>query len=237
MTLEETLSLPESILEFAVGSEIQRLTLLGKLKRSPTSSSTRMWISNSSKYGLTKGSYTAKSLQVTEAGQEILNEDLSVQSVKKRKYELAIRQFNPFKELYDKLEGKPLPDEELLSDEFELVGVSKNDCRKAAGIFEANLRFVGLVREIGGKECVTSVDEFSEPSDLPEVLEDASDSEPAKIGPSPVDLPRNQNIEPTVSDFPLVHINVQVHIDSSAASDQIDQIFASMAKHIYGRTD
>ena len=34
---------------------------------------------------------------------------------------------------------------------------------------------------------------------------------------------------------PGVHINVQVHVSSDATPDQIDQIFASMAKHIYGR--
>lgn len=34
---------------------------------------------------------------------------------------------------------------------------------------------------------------------------------------------------------PSLHIDVQVHISSEASADQIDQIFASMAKHLYGR--
>ena len=34
---------------------------------------------------------------------------------------------------------------------------------------------------------------------------------------------------------PGIHINIQVHVSSDATPDQIDQIFASMAKHIYGR--
>lgn len=33
---------------------------------------------------------------------------------------------------------------------------------------------------------------------------------------------------------PALHINVQVHISSDATPEQIDQIFASMAKHLYG---
>lgn len=35
--------------------------------------------------------------------------------------------------------------------------------------------------------------------------------------------------------LPQICINLQVHISSDASSDQIDQIFASMAKHIYRR--
>lgn len=32
---------------------------------------------------------------------------------------------------------------------------------------------------------------------------------------------------------PALHIDVQIHIDSTASAEQIDQIFASMARHIY----
>lgn len=35
---------------------------------------------------------------------------------------------------------------------------------------------------------------------------------------------------------PDVHIDVQVHIPATATAEQIDQIFASMAKHLYGRS-
>ncbi|SFK14006.1 hypothetical protein SAMN03159338_3366 [Sphingomonas sp. NFR04] len=36
------------------------------------------------------------------------------------------------------------------------------------------------------------------------------------------------------SSAPNLHIDVQVHISADASLDQIDQIFASMAKHLYG---
>lgn len=35
--------------------------------------------------------------------------------------------------------------------------------------------------------------------------------------------------------MPDVHIDVQVHIDPAATAEQIDQIFASMARHLYGK--
>lgn len=34
---------------------------------------------------------------------------------------------------------------------------------------------------------------------------------------------------------PSLHIDMQIHIAPEASSDQIDQIFASMAKHLYGK--
>lgn len=32
---------------------------------------------------------------------------------------------------------------------------------------------------------------------------------------------------------PVVHLDIQIHIPADASTDQIDQIFASMAKHLY----
>ncbi|MCX6345268.1 MAG: hypothetical protein NT018_09385 [Armatimonadetes bacterium] len=39
-----------------------------------------------------------------------------------------------------------------------------------------------------------------------------------------------------ISPDPSLHIDVQIHIDANATPEQIDQIFASMAKHLYGRS-
>ncbi|MDI6722183.1 MAG: hypothetical protein QMD97_01390 [Candidatus Aenigmarchaeota archaeon] len=44
----------------------------------------------------------------------------------------------------------------------------------------------------------------------------------------PIEPIKVQNFIP-----PAVHIDIQIHIDASASADQIDHIFASMAKHIY----
>ena len=38
-----------------------------------------------------------------------------------------------------------------------------------------------------------------------------------------------------MSNLPELHVDVQIHIDSTASPKQIDQIFASMARHLYGR--
>ena len=35
---------------------------------------------------------------------------------------------------------------------------------------------------------------------------------------------------------PALHIDIQIHISPEASAGQIEQIFASMAKHVYGRS-
>lgn len=40
--------------------------------------------------------------------------------------------------------------------------------------------------------------------------------------------------EQAKGDGPNLHIDVQVHISADASTDQIDAVFASMAKHLYG---
>lgn len=41
---------------------------------------------------------------------------------------------------------------------------------------------------------------------------------------------------PATSSTPSVHIDLQIHISPDASPEQIDSIFASMAKHLYGRS-
>jgi hypothetical protein len=36
--------------------------------------------------------------------------------------------------------------------------------------------------------------------------------------------------------IPSLHIDIQVHISPEASAEQIEQVFASMAKHLYGKT-
>jgi len=44
-----------------------------------------------------------------------------------------------------------------------------------------------------------------------------------------------KEVDPQLQVGPTIHIDVQVHIPSDANPDQIDAIFASMAKHLYRR--
>jgi hypothetical protein len=45
------------------------------------------------------------------------------------------------------------------------------------------------------------------------------------------DRTRRSNLGPTV------HLDIQIHLAADLSAEQIDQVFASMAKHLYGRDD
>lgn len=75
--------------------------------------------------------------------------------------------------------------------------------------------------------------EFVEDGAAPDVHAGSTHSNPSD--PSTLAAPSR----PVASNSPnhSVHIDIQIHISPEAATDQIDQIFKSMAKHLYGATD
>ena len=234
ITFEDALVIPRGILAHSVAGDIQRLTLSEETGMSPTSSKTRGLISGSFKYGLTKGSYNSPSLSVTESGHELANAKPSTGESRKLAFHYAVGQFPSFQSVYEKLKDKRLPVGRVLEDEFGNQGVSIADRPQAAEIFTANIRFLGLTREISGSEYVSDIDS------LPDHQPDAATSQPTEqqtIEPTPEQVPnpiQSQAVAPPVQQ-PSLHIDIQIHIDSNATAELIDSMFASMAKHIYGR--
>ena len=233
ITFEEAIFLPKSILEHGFNGEIQRITLLRELGFSAASSKTRGLISGSFRYGLTEGSYNAPSLSVTDAGHIVSDSDQSSNAVKKKGFELAINQFGPFKGLYEKLKENRLREGPVIYDELRRFGVSEGDCQQAAEIFTANLRFLGLIEDVSGSEHVRSIEYVLRETptgaadSLSDLLMDDSSTETA--------VPSEGNGKVTfATNRPALHIDIQVHIDPTSSAELIDQIFASMAKHLYG---
>ena len=240
VSFEDALLLPRSILDNGVDGEIDRLTLLGILDYSPSSSKTRDWISSSLKYGLTTGSYNAPFLRVTDDGRLIASSEQSNDS-REKQFELAIGQFRHFSNTYDRLKGQRLPDDTVLHGELRRAGLSDSDGRKAAEVFTANLRSLGLVQVIAGSDYVRDIEQFLDGLPANHLAPSNSAATNALLESSEGQF--EEQVAPPVpsaritSSDPALHIDIQIHIDSSASADQIDQIFASMARHLYGRED
>ena len=234
LSFEDTLVLPKGILDYGLDGNINRLTLLDKMGRSPGSSITRVLISSSSRYGLTTGSYNSPTLQVTDNGSVALGAVSRSNETIEKRFELAIRQIEPFDLLYEKLKNQRLPDAAVLKDEFVQIDVdiSESDSEKAVKVFTENLRFLGLVQEVSGKEYVKGFEDL---------LKDASGMDDTAPALSEVDSPM-ETTEPAETNGkapaqpkrPALHVDIQVHIDPTSSAEQIDQIFASMARHLYG---
>lgn len=67
-------------------------------------------------------------------------------------------------------------------------------------------------------------------------VRDGEENVPNPRGGSRGESLSHQSLPPAPpASSPALHIDVQIHIAADASPDQIDQIFASMAKHLYGK--
>ena len=233
LKFEDVLLLPQTILDHGANGQLRRLTVFDRLERSPDSGTSRQLVTTCSRYGLTSGGYTAEYVTITEVGKRVLETTLSEKAVLSAKFECAIEKFDVFRQVYENLVSQRMPANDVLTDIFRQVGLSDGDRQPAADIFVANLKYLGLVRQISGTERVISLDQR---------LEEMSTSSGASQQETPPDhIPTN--VEPQVNETgrvfvapnrPALHIDIQVHIDPTTSPEIIDQIFASMAKHLYG---
>ena len=234
-SFEEVIALAQGITEHGVGGNMSRLTLLNKLELKPGSSKTRSLITNSGRYGLTVEGPSGNDMEITEDAEIVLKRDISDRESRQKAFDLAIQQFDALQTVYDRMKGDRLKDESVIMDELQRASVAANDCKKVAEVFIANLRYLGLIQEISGSECVLPIEEaLSElPTTSPDTVSETSDAAPA---PSPVDESPQATRMPQVLDrSPALHIDIQIHIDSTASAEQIDLIFSSMARHLYKR--
>ena len=237
-------------MQHGLDGRIARLTLMSKLEQTNEYNLTRDFITSSYKYGLTTGSFASVHLEVTNLGKEVLSLNASSKLGKEKLFKIAIARFDPFHKLYQKLEGRPLPDTTVLSDELIPLGVTSKDGPKAAAVFVENIKYLGLVMQVNDRDHVNSIDSLL--NELPSADEMDGGNENAAAegknteGPLAVESHRPDSTNtapslgnvvqgPVVSNEPSIHIDVQIHIDSSATPEQIDKIFASMARYLYRR--
>lgn len=168
---QEALTLALAIQEHASGERVAKLTLLGKLSKSAESSQTHGLITNSGKYGLTKGSYAAEYLELTPAG-ALVTSDLTKEVDKlKGNFDLSIAAIKPFGLLYDKYKNKRLPAHEILSDALKEGELDIEDTKECIDIFVVNLKYLGLLKTIAGAETLIAIEarvaEFGESTSPP----------------------------------------------------------------------
>jgi hypothetical protein len=109
------------------------------------------------------------------------------------------------------------------------------------------------VGDAGAKKMATTYElvSNSDPARRPEPKEPNQAKTRAQVKPKPIpapvlplDIAAKTSVDGTKevakagssnSSAPSLHIDVQIHISADASADQIDQIFSSMARHLYKR--
>lgn len=138
------------------GGHVRRLTLFNEINKSPTSSASQALLSNSAKYGLTKGSCKSEFVEIMGLGSLCAQEKQSTERAKAL-IEAAILNVYLFKSLYEGLVDLKLPSPSILVEKCMELGVSVKLAGEAVDTFMLNLRDVGLLQTISGAERIVSV--------------------------------------------------------------------------------
>lgn len=234
VNFQEAFLLARNAWEKGINGRIDRLALMRALEIAPNSQKTRSLLTASSKYGLTSGSHRAPSVQIKETAFPLFEKE---EPDKQDMFNFAIGQFECFYNLFEGQKGQHLRDMNVLKSELENLEVSASDSQKVTQVFIENLQFLGLLKDIEGQRTVIALEGI-----------DASVKQKTENGSTQrltAQNPVNDSSHPSSSleadskiiTDPSIHIDIQIHIDASASSNQIDQIFSSMARHLYGREE
>jgi hypothetical protein len=159
VAFNQATAIGDAIHRFASGEKIRRLTLLEKLGLSQTSSSTMMLITNSGKYKITKGGYTADWLELTQDGYVACDPNAAARPKLDARYRLAIAGVLPFKVLYEEGVGKKLVAREVMYDWLDVAKIKIEDKAECVDIFVTNVKELGLLRTIAGSETLIPIDQ------------------------------------------------------------------------------
>jgi len=156
------LPLADAIQQHGAGQATRRITIFDKLGKSPESSASRILITNSSRYGVTKGSYQAEILELTPLGAVATSPDSPPREKAAARFKLAIESIPAFKFLYDRNVGKRVPSPEVLQDSLSEIDIPEEFRKPCVDVFLENLKDLGLLRTVAGAERIVSIDQLLE---------------------------------------------------------------------------
>jgi predicted nucleotide-binding protein len=192
--LQDALPVARSIADNNAGKAYSRLSIADTLQRSPDSTGFRDMITASGQYGLTKGSYRAPQIAMTELGKAIVmpKNDSEVRS----NLQSAFLAIPLYKRLASHFDGNRIPQEQhfrnTLIRDFD---IDPDWATQTVQDFVANAKFVGLVRTISGVDRIdlsgalesggvsTTTFESEEPEEEPEEALPSDIEEPSDTGP------------------------------------------------------
>ncbi|CAH2399594.1 hypothetical protein [Mesorhizobium escarrei] len=157
-SFEEALTFARELYRVGSGQPVRRLTLFNDLGKAPDSGPSRMLITNSNRYGLTKGSYASEHLELTADGLKAVDEQVPVREQRRAWGKLAIQDIEPFRTLYERFVNARLPTRAVLIDALKETGVAADAAEEGVDTFVVNLRFVGLLQTLSGADRIVPVD-------------------------------------------------------------------------------
>lgn len=153
-TLEDCHEFSKKIYEYGSGQKVRRLALFDKLEKSPDSSISRSLITNSSKYGLIKGSYASEFLELTTESLNYFGDEISDFEKHSILLKLSIKDIPVFNFIYERLNGNKLPNQAVICDiiKEEFKEIEPEDINSVVDLFIVNAQFLKILKLISGAE-------------------------------------------------------------------------------------
>lgn len=175
-SIDDALKVAKTIAEKNGGRPMPPIDLAIALGQSPASSSFRMLLSSSLRYGLTSGSYKASRISLQDLGRNIVEP----KNPEGRQDAMIRAALTPptFRALYDAFKGNRLPEaaffENTLVRDFD---VPREHAGKCVAVFTSNLDRLGLLRDANGAKWVSADASLPPALDEPEDDQDTDDEE------------------------------------------------------------
>jgi hypothetical protein len=234
VALEEALLIAKSIREHNAGKPMRRLTIFDILGKSPESSTSRSLITASSGYGLTEGSYASEIISLKERGQAIVERNESQAKID------AVLGVPVFAKFFENYRNSIVPSTVAAIDFLKECGLTDQNTQTCLDVLLKSGEQVALIQEISGSKRVVSpehaLEKLEQLSGDSGVVSSKNESDKSDLSVQS-SIPKT-NASPTSiqsGQLPNVHIDIQIHISADAKPEQIEQIFASMAKHLYNK--
>ncbi len=118
-----------------------------------------MLLTNSSKYGITTGGYSAEFIELSPEGKVATNPDADPRPKLAARFALAVDGIPAFKLLYDEYKSKKLVAHNVMFDLLKDNDANVVDYAECVDIFIANVKELGLLRQIGGSEHLIPIEQ------------------------------------------------------------------------------
>lgn len=151
--MEEAIKVPEA-LQRNGGRPLPSIDMATALGRSPGSSGFRQVTAAANQYGFVSGNFRTQ-FALTDLGESLTQPKTPQESTQA----LVTAALTPktFRSIYDYYKGKKFPEQQFFANtvvrEFNVVQTQADAC---CAIFEANMRYVGLIRETPGGDWLST---------------------------------------------------------------------------------
>lgn len=227
ISLEESLVIARTIWNKNAGKPMRRLTLFDTLGRSPGSGTSRQLLTASVGYGLTKGSYKAETIQLTERGEAIAKDNSAQARLE------AVTGVDVFRAFFEHYSSATVPSDAAALDFLKELEIPEKSTQSCLEVLLKSGEQVALVQEISGAKRIVSaehaLDTLKSANSAP--LEHPLQAETVEQE-SPSSAHLSTEAKTGTKRLPSLNINIQIHLPSDAKPETYATIFRNIREHL-----